>query len=119
MKSRALLEGSPVCNKIIDLDSRLLYMSAAGIKHLKIPDIKPYYGTVYPLQLYPESAQAPLIEHLERAKAGEISSVEAPLLDMEGSELWFHTTFVPACDDQGRIEYLALFDIMYENSIIG
>jgi PAS domain S-box-containing protein len=106
MKSRALLEGSPVCNKIIDLDSRLLYMSAAGIKCLKIPDIKPYYGTVYPLQFYPESAQGPLIEHLERAKAGETSSVEAPALDMEGREVWFHTTFVPACDDQGRIEYI-------------
>ncbi|MHC4244666.1 MAG: PAS domain-containing protein, partial [Planctomycetota bacterium] len=106
MKSRTLLEGSPVCNKIIDLDSRLRYMSAAGIKCLKIPDIKPYYGTVYPLQFYPESAQAPLTEHLERAKAGEISSVEAPAIDMEGSEVWFHTTFVPACDDQGRIEYI-------------
>ncbi|PHS07021.1 MAG: hypothetical protein COA78_13805, partial [Blastopirellula sp.] len=31
-KSRILLNGSPVCNKIIDLDSRLQFMSAAGVK---------------------------------------------------------------------------------------
>ena len=106
MKSRALLEGSPVCNKVIDLDSRLLYMSAAGLKQLKIPDITPYYGTVYPPRFYPESMRAPLIEHLERAKAGEISSVEAPVHDMEGGEVWYHTTFVPARDGEGRIEYV-------------
>jgi PAS domain S-box-containing protein len=106
IKNRALLEGSPVCNKIIDLDSRLLYMSGAGLKQLKIPDIKPYYGTVYPPLFYPESMRAPLIEPLERAKAGEISSVEAPVHDMEGGEVWYHTTFVPARDDEGRIEYI-------------
>ncbi|MCK4998625.1 MAG: PAS domain S-box protein, partial [Anaerohalosphaera sp.] len=46
-RNLALLEGSPVCNKIIDLDSRLLYMSAAGISQLKISDIRPYYGKPY------------------------------------------------------------------------
>ncbi|MHC5061775.1 MAG: PAS domain S-box protein [Planctomycetota bacterium] len=106
MKSRALLEGSPVCNKIIDLDSRLLYMSTAGIRDLKIPDIKPYYGTVFPPQFYPESTRALLKEYLERAKAGEICSVEGPVFDMGGNEVWYHTAFVPACDDQGRIEFV-------------
>ncbi len=106
MKSRALLEGSPVCNKVIDLDSRLLYMSAAGLKQLKIPDITPYYGTVYPPRFYPESMRAPLIEHLERAKAGEVCSVECPVHDMEGGQVWYHTTFVPARDHEGRIEYI-------------
>ena len=41
-----MLEDSPVCNKIIDLESRLLYMSNAGVKTLKIPDIEAYYGHV-------------------------------------------------------------------------
>ncbi len=105
-RSRTLLEGSPVCYKIIDLDSRLQYMSAAGLKTLKIPDIKPFYGCTYPPDFYPESMRTPLIEHLERAKAGEISSVECPVLDTEGCEVWYHTTFVPARDDEGRIMYV-------------
>ncbi len=106
MRSRTLLEDSPVCNKIIDLDSRLQYMSAAGLRQLKIPDIKPFYGCIYPPDFYPESMRIPLIEHLERAKAGEISSVECPVLDMEGCEVWYHTTFVPARDNEGRVKYV-------------
>ena len=53
--------------------------------------------------------RAPLIEHLERAKAGETSSIECPVLDMEGrfSTVWLHTTFVPARDAEGRsIEHI-------------
>ncbi len=106
MKSRALLEGSPVCNKVIDLDSRLQYMSAAGIKQLKIADIKPFYGKTYPPDIYPESMRAPLVEHLNRALAGELCSVECPVLDMEGGELWYYTTFVPVRDSKGQIEYV-------------
>jgi PAS domain S-box-containing protein len=106
IRSRTLLEGSPVCNKIINLDSRLQYMSAAGVKQLKIPDIRPFYGCIYPPEFYPESMRIPLIEHLERAKAGETCSVECPVLDMEGCEVWYHTTFVPARDDEGRIDYI-------------
>ena len=106
IRSRTLLEGSPVCNKIIDLDSRLLYMSAAGVKRLKIPDVKPFYGRAYPPDFFPESTRTSLIEHLERAKAGEICSVECLALDMEGCEVWYHTTFVPARSDEGRIEYI-------------
>jgi signal transduction histidine kinase/CheY-like chemotaxis protein len=105
-RCRALLEGSPVCNKIIDLDSRLIYMSAAGVKQLKIPDIEPYYGQIYPPEFFPEAVRARLIEYLERAKAGETCSVECPVHDMEGCEIWYHTTFVPARDDEGRVEYV-------------
>jgi two-component system cell cycle sensor histidine kinase/response regulator CckA len=106
IRSRTLLDGSPVCNKIIDLDSRLLYMSAAGITRLKIDNIESLYGCVYPSKMYPDRLRTPLVEHLERAKAGEICSVECPLNDTEGNEVWFHTTFVPARDDEGQILYI-------------
>jgi len=105
-RSRDLLEGSPVCNKIIDLDSHLLYMSSAGIEQLKISDIESFYGKTYPSVLYPEPMRAPLVEHLNRAMAGDISSVECPILDSDGNEVWYHTTFLPARDAEGRIEYI-------------
>jgi len=104
--SRALLEGSPVCNKIIDLDSRLLYMSQAGIDMLKIADIGKHYGTIYPPEFYDESVRAPLVEHLELAKSGKITDVECPLYSTEGDEVWLHTTFVPARNPDGEVEYV-------------
>lgn len=106
MRNRALLEGSPVCNKIIDLDSRLVYMSQAGIEMLKIPDIQAHYGTIYTPEFYDESMREPLTQHLERAKAGETSSVECPLLSSEGDEVWLHTTFVPVRNDDAKVEYV-------------
>lgn len=94
--SRALLEGSPVCNKIIDLDSQLLYMSQTGIDMLKIVGIEKNYGTIYPPKFYDESVRAPLVKHLELATKGVTPSVECPLYSMEGREVWLHTIFVPA-----------------------
>ncbi|MBC8351953.1 MAG: PAS domain S-box protein [Planctomycetes bacterium] len=110
-RSRTLLEGSPICTKIIDLDSRLQYMSCAGQKQLKISDINPFYGSTFPPELYPESWRAVVNEHLERAKAGEISSLDCPVLDTDGREIWFDTTFVPARDKEGRIEYIIVTSV--------
>ncbi len=111
MRSRALLDGSPVCNKIIDLDFRLQYMSAAGINRLKIADIEPFYGQPFPPDLYPEPMKKLVIEHLERAKVGEGSHVECFMHDMEGAGVWYDTTFVPICDKEGRIEHIIVTSV--------
>jgi PAS domain S-box-containing protein len=110
-RSRTLLEGSPVCTKIIDLDSKLQYMSAAGQNQLKIDDIEPFYGTAFPPELYPEAWRAPVTERLERAKAGEICSLECPVRDTDGIEVWYETTFVPACDEDGSIQYVIVTSV--------
>jgi signal transduction histidine kinase/ActR/RegA family two-component response regulator len=106
MMNSSLLDGSPVCNKIIDLDSKLQYMSAAGARDLKVPDIESYYGQTYPPEFYPESMRAPLVNGVELAKKGEVSSVECPVHDLEGNEVWYHSTFVPICDDNGQVKYI-------------
>lgn len=108
IKSRTLLDGSPVCIKIIDLDSRLRYISAAGQKHLKLADVERFYGTAYPPEFFPDEVRASLTTHFERAKSGEVSSLVAPVLDTEGCELWYHHTFTPACDDHGKVEYVMI-----------
>ncbi len=110
-RSRAMLEGSPVCTKIIDLDFRLQYMSAAGQKQLKISDVEPLYGTPFPPDLYPEPWRAPVTEHLERAKAGETCSLECPVLDTEGVEVWIDTTVVPDRDEDGRVQQLVVTSV--------
>ena len=103
---RTLLESSPVCIKIIDLDSRLQYMSPAGVKGLKIKDIKSFYGCPYPPDFFPESMRIPFAEHLQRSMEGKICSFECLIPDMDGCEVWYNTTFVPARDDDGQIEYI-------------
>ncbi|HEG42935.1 MAG TPA: response regulator [Phycisphaerales bacterium] len=107
IKSRAALENSPVCTKIVDLDFNLQYMSRAGIEGLGIDDITEFYGKPYPLDFYPDSFKTPMTKNLKRAKeTGEIITQEASVVDTEENELWFHSTIVPVNDDQGQIDYL-------------
>ena len=56
-QSRVWLDNSPVCTKVVDLDFNLQYMSAAGIKALKIDDVTKLYGKPYPFDFFPESIQ--------------------------------------------------------------
>jgi PAS domain S-box-containing protein len=106
LMNRSLLEDSPVCIKVIDLDSKLRYMNTTGSRLLKNSDIKAYYGQTYPPEFFPESTRTLLISHLELAIAGKTSTVESPIQDMEGNELWCHTTFVPVRDDEGRVKHV-------------
>lgn len=111
IRSRTLLEGSPVCNKIIDLDLRLQYMSCAGRDQLKINDITPFYGCTFPPDLYSEPMKQLATEHLKLAKAGETSTVECAVHDTDGNEVWYDTTFVPARDEEGQIEYIIVTSV--------
>ena len=91
-KSRAWLEHSPVCTKMVDLDLNLQYMSRAGVEGLHIDDITPYYGKPYPFDFYPQSFRDQMTGNLEKVKeTGEIATQEAAVVDVDGNEVWFHS----------------------------
>ena len=111
-KIRAWLEYSPVCTKIVDLDFNLQYMSSAGVKGLKIEDITQFYGKPYPFDFYPESFRNLMNNNLEKVKeTGDVVTQEAPVFDIKGNELWFHSTLVPVNDDEGRIDYIIIVSV--------
>jgi len=108
-RSRVWLENSPSCTKIVDLDFNLQFMSSAGIKMLNIDDITPYYGKPYPFHFYPVSFKTKMTGNMNKAiQTGEVITQEAPVIDLKGNEVWFHSTIVPVKDDNGRIEYLII-----------
>ena len=111
-RSRTWLENSPVCTKIIDLDFNLQYMSESGVRDLKIDDISAYYGTPYPLDFYPDTFKIPMRNNLKKVtERGEIIVQEAPIVDIEGNELWFHSTLVPVNDDEGQLDYIMVVSL--------
>jgi PAS domain S-box-containing protein len=108
-QSRTWLEHSPVCTKIVDLDNNLQYMSASGIEALKITDTKEIYGKQYPLDFYPEAFKSQMRSSMEQVKkTGEVVTQEASVADLDGNELWFHSTLVPVKDEKGVVEYLII-----------
>ncbi len=110
--SRAWLEHSPVCTKIVDPDFNLQYMSAAGVNSLNIEDVEEFYGKPYPFSFYPESFKQEMAGNLKRASAsGEVVTQEAAVCDVDGNELWFHSTIVPVPDSEGRLDYLMVVSL--------
>ncbi len=106
-KSLTWLESSPVCTKIVDLDFNLQYMSAAGVNGLNVDDITQFYGKPYPFDFYPESFNNLMRMNLKKVKeTGEIIEQEGSVVDIDGNELWFHSTLVPVNDDDGLIDYI-------------
>ena len=111
-RTRAWLEFSPACTKIVDLDFNLQYMSNAGVEGLQIDDITPYYGKPYPFEFYPKSFRDEMTGNLERVKkTGQVATQEASVLDTEGNEVWFHSTLVPVNNDAGELDYIMVVSI--------
>lgn len=110
--SRAWLESSPICSKIVDLDFNLQYMSYAGVKSLNIKNIEEFYGKPYPFSFYPEAFQKVMTDNLKKVRdTGDITIQVAAVVDLDGEELWFHSTLTPIRDDKGRVSYIIIISI--------
>ncbi|QTA93018.1 ATP-binding protein [Desulfonema magnum] len=108
-RNQALLDHSPVCHKIVDLDFNLKYMSANGFKMLKLDYNAEVYGKPYPFEFFPETFQKAMTEKLKHVKkTGEIVVLEAPAKDIEGNEVWLESSLIPIFDDDGRIDYITV-----------
>jgi len=111
-RNRAWIDHSPVCTKIVDLDFKLRFMSAAGARSLNIDDITSYYGESYPFDFYPESFRNRMTKNLTKVKeTNEVIVQEASVVDLDGRELWFHSTLVPVCDEEGQIDYIMVVSV--------
>ncbi len=111
-RSRAWLEHSPVCTKIVDLGFNLQYMSSTGVSDVKIDDITDYYGKPYPFSFYPDSFKIPMTNNLVKAKeTGEVVTQEAFVNDIKGNKLWYHSTIIPVKNAKDQIDYIMVVSI--------
>ena len=106
------IENSPICTKILDVDFNLQYMSNSGVVALGIEDINEYYGLPYPLSFYPNSFKEEMRRNLIKAKkTGHTITQEAPILDLENREIWFHSTIIPINDNGGNLDYIIVVSL--------
>jgi PAS domain S-box-containing protein len=108
-RNQALLDSSPVCHKIVDLDFNLRYMSANGFKMLKLDDNARVYGKPYPFEFFPSSFRDEMTRNLKKVKeTGDSINMEALTRDIEGNAVWLDSALIPIFDDNGEIEYLTV-----------
>jgi len=106
-KKTTLIERSPICTKIIDLERRLHYMSCAGVTALKIPDITDFYNKYYPPIGFSQVLSDLYDEHFPIALSGQATVFECPIPDMEGHEEWFITHLIPIKkDDSDELDFI-------------
>jgi len=110
--SHVWIAHSPVCTKIIDLDFNLQFMSPAGICALAISDVTQFYGKPYPFDFYPQSFIDEMSKNLKQVRdTGEVIEQESSVVDINGNELWFHSTISPVSEGDGKIDYLMVVSI--------
>lgn len=108
-RNNALLDHSPLCHKIIDLDFNLLYMNASGFEMLNVDRDADILGKPYPFEFFPEICRRQITEHLQKAKeSGECIEFETKASDSDGHEAWWDHTIVPVKNTDGSIEYLTM-----------
>ncbi len=106
------IHASPMCTKKVDLDFNLQFMSASGVQALGLDDISEFYGKPYPLDFYPESFKNGMRKCLEEVVEKKINvTYEAPIVDIDGNQLWFHSTLMPVFDDKDELDYIVLVSI--------
>ena len=111
-KIRSWLEYSPVCTQVLDRHFHMQYMSSAGINCRQLKDITKFYGKKFPFDCYPEPTRTDIVNNLKKIReTGEIVALETPVFDMAGDKLWYHSTFVPVTDKEGRCDYIIVVSI--------
>jgi len=111
-RSRAWLENSPVCTKVVDPDFNLLYMSKAGIEALQIANINDHYGKQFPLAFYPISFKESMCNTLQAVKdTGEVMLHEDSITTSDGKVLWYESTISPIYTKEGVLDYFMVVSL--------
>jgi PAS domain S-box-containing protein len=90
----SLMNASPDCVKVLDLDGRVLHMNTPGICAMEIDDFATVQGKLW-ADLWPGEARADIECALARAINGEPSSFQAFCATNKGTPKWWDVTVSP------------------------
>lgn len=97
-----VLDRSPDCVKLLDLDGRLVWMNANGMCAMEIDDFQTVAGRPWPT-LWPEAGAEQVGASLPRSTQEGMATFTGFCPTAKGSERWWDVTVHPAADDAGRI----------------
>jgi formate hydrogenlyase transcriptional activator len=101
-----LVEGSPDCIKVLDLDGRLLSMNAGGMKALEICDFGPFVRKAW-VDFWEGDDRRACEAALAAARAGGIGRFTGFFPTAQTQKpMWFDVVVSPICDASGRPEKL-------------
>jgi len=100
--NQGIVESSPDCIKILDLDGTLRFMSARGLETMEADDAAGVLGTRWQ-DLWPEEARASVEAAIAAARAGEVGRFDAGCVTLKGNPMWVDVVVTPLKDDEGNV----------------
>ena len=97
-----ILNASPDCIKVLELDGTLSFMNVNGMCAMEIADFCMVEGKPWP-SLWPEESHATLWKAVRDAGKGCSSRFEAFCPTALGNARWWEVSVAPITDDEGRI----------------
>ena len=108
-RNRALLDHSPACHKIVDQDLNLQYMNGNGFRMLKLDEDADIYGKPYPFPFFPEAFRSEMSDKLNEVLAtGNQLTVDELACDVDGTDVYLHTSLIPILNDNGELDYITV-----------
>lgn len=99
----SILNSSPDCIKLIELDGRVSFMNSNGVAAMETADARGVEDRQW-TAMWPEE-QRPLIENaIAAARRGEVTAFEAFRATFAGTPRWWHVTTGPVRGATGQIE---------------
>jgi PAS domain S-box-containing protein len=100
-----MLESSPDCIKLLDINGRLLYMNAGGLCLMEIDDLTPYLNTEW-ICFWQGEAQQDAEAAMAAAKAGGVGKFQGYCPTAKGTPKWWEVIVSPILDGLGQVERL-------------
>jgi formate hydrogenlyase transcriptional activator len=103
---KRLIEGSPDCIKVLDLDGRLLAMNAGGMTALEICDLGPLIGSSW-IDFWQGEDREAARSAVASARRGEVGRFVGFFPTTQTRRpMWFHVVVSAIVDESGRPERL-------------
>ena len=101
--NRNLMESSPDCIKVLDLDGFVLHMNTPATRVLEVDDLADICGLKW-WDLWPAESEALIQNALTKAKAGESVLFTEMCPTLKGTEKWWSVSVSPILDtDTGAV----------------
>jgi len=100
-----LIQSSPICHKIFDLNLKLRFMSNSGVATLQIENVEDYYGHTFPTDAAPKISRDIFDEAIRLATKGRANTIEYSF-EVDGNTIWYRTTISPFFNTASNLIYI-------------
>ena len=99
--NRQIISSSPDCTKVLDLQGRVVQMTAQGCRLVEVDDFEQVRNSDW-TTWWPDDGALLSSEALESARQGKSARFVAFGNTFKGTAKWWDTVVTPICDAQGR-----------------